>query len=119
MNEEEMIPLSVDINKLAEMVSAKIQRSEVSRSSVYQRGEKYFFRTVTHYFTGTVVEITDNEIVITDACWIADTGRYSKALSEGVFSEMEPYPEGKRVILNRGSFIDSSIWGHDLPRTVK
>jgi len=113
------VPVTMDIDKLAEIVANNTKGSKVSDVSVFKRGKKYFIRTVTHYFTGTVVDITDKELVIVDACWIADTGRYSEALSKGEFAEMEPYPDGLRVILNRESFIDASEWHHDLPRTMK
>ena len=50
--------------------------------------------------------LTEHEIVLEDAAWIADTGRFSQALAAAEFSEVEPFPCG-RVIVGRGSIIDA------------
>jgi len=84
----------------------------------YVVGEKYFIRTVTFYFTGRLVEVTAHELVLEEACWIADTGRFNVALSKGEFGETEPYPDG-RVMIGRGALIDASVWKHGLPRSQK
>jgi hypothetical protein len=84
-------------------------------------GTKVFVRTVTHIFTGLVVETSEEEVAIEDACWVADTGRYADTLKKGEFGssgELEPYPSG-RVVLNRGAFIDWCVWEHALPRSQK
>lgn len=46
------------------------------------------------------------EIVLEDAAWIADTGRFSDALTSMSFQEVEPFPDGK-VIVGRGSVVDA------------
>jgi hypothetical protein len=56
---------------------------------------------------GIVVQVTDHEIVLEDACWIADTGRFSAALKGNTYAEQEPFPDG-RVIIGRGSIIDAA-----------
>ena len=86
-------------------------------STAVEKGQAYFFRTVTHYYTGRIVEITDNEFVLEDAAWIADTGRFSTALASGELNEIEPYPG--RVIVFRAACIDASPWPYSLPRGVK
>ena len=57
-------------------------------------GEKYLIRTVTHIDLGKVVAVYQQEIVIVNASWIADTGRYHDALMTGSRREVEPYPAG-------------------------
>ena len=70
-------------------------------------GKIVLIRTVTLYYTGRVVAVTPVEIAITDAAWIADTGRFSDALAVGgQFSEVEPYPDGRVVYVSRGAVID-------------
>ena len=69
-------------------------------------GQGYFIRTVTHYYTGRIAEVYDNEVVLRDAAWIPDTGRFANALSESLFEEVEPFPVGD-VIIGRGSIIDA------------
>ena len=56
--------------------------------------------------TGRLVAVTDKELVLEDAAWIADTGRFSDALKKCQFNEVEPFPDGK-VILNRSAIIDA------------
>ena len=56
--------------------------------------------------TGKVVKVTDQEIVLEDAAWIADTGRFSDAIKKCEFNEVEPFPDGK-VIIGRGAIIDA------------
>lgn len=83
----------------------------------WQVGGKYLIRLVTHYWTGRVVRVDANEIVLADASWIADTGRFSDALSSGKLNEIEPV-DGP-VIINRAAVVDAVVWRHDLPRSQK
>ena len=68
-------------------------------------GEAVLIRGVTLYYVGRVVAVTAQEIVLEDASWIGDTGRFSQALASGVLSEVEPYPAG-RVVVGRGAVMD-------------
>ena len=70
-------------------------------------GKNYFIRTVTHHLTGTLVQVTEQELVLVDAAWIAEDGRFADAVATCNFSEVEPFPQGKRVIVGRGSLIDA------------
>ena len=80
---------------------------------------KVFIRTVTHHHTGEIVLVLPTEIVLKDAAWIADDGRFSEALKTGVFNEVEPFPDGVFVSVSRGALIDAADWKHALPRTQK
>ena len=73
----------------------------------YQIGKTYFIRTVTMAQAGKLVAVTEKELVLENAAWIADTGRFMGALVSGNFSEVEPFPEGERVIVGRGAIIDA------------
>jgi len=72
----------------------------------YVIGEVYLVRTVTMIDTGRVVRVTPQEIVLEDAAWIADTGRFSDAIEKVEFDEVEPFPAGQ-VIIGRGAIIDA------------
>lgn len=74
--------------------------------SYLKTGTNVFIRTVTHAHTGNVVAITDSEIVLKDAAWIADTGRFMNALKTCNFDEVEPFPSESNVIINRSAVID-------------
>jgi len=84
----------------------------------FKCGDKLFIRTVTHYFTGRLVQILHDFVVLEDVCWIGDTGRYGDWLAKGTGRELEPYPPGK-VAIGRGAVIDISEWKHELPREQK
>jgi hypothetical protein len=85
-------------------------------TSPYQIGQAYLIRTVTMYYTGRIVRITPKELVLEDAAWIADTGRFSDALKTGVLNEIEPMGE---IIIGRGAVIDAAKWTHPLPLEKK
>jgi hypothetical protein len=69
------------------------------------------------HLIGKLSGVYENEIVIEEASWVADSGRFSEALKKGKLNEVEPFPDGS-VIIGRGSIIDASIWQHDLPRVA-
>ena len=74
-------------------------------------------RTVTHYYTGRVVEVQHRFVILADAAWIADTGRWSEFLANGTPSEVEPFPDVVAVSL--GAIVDVTRWAHSLPREMK
>jgi hypothetical protein len=70
-------------------------------------GQNYHIRTVTHYWTGKLVGITDQELVLSNAAWIADTGRFADMFHDGP-DEVEPV-DGQ-VIIGRGAIVDAQGW---------
>lgn len=88
-----------------------------SKSHSFEIGKAYLIRTVTMHYTGRVVAVTDSDVLLEDAAWIADTGRFADSLESGELSEIEPYPG--RVAVCRGAIVDFSEWPHKLPRTQK
>ncbi len=83
----------------------------------WQIGKNYLIRTVTNYFTGRLIHVGHLELVLADAAWIADTGRFSDAVRNGTLNEVEPYPG--EVIVGRGSITDACVWDSSLPREQK
>ena len=79
-------------------------------------GKNYHIRTVTHYWTGRLVEVTPQELVIEEAAWIASTGRFTDFFANGP-DEVEPV-EGP-VIIGRGAVVDAQEWIIALPRGQK
>lgn len=88
---------------------ATISEQEKSDAYPYEIGKMYFIRTVTFYYVGRLLAVTDKELVLDQCSWVVDTGRFSDALKSGVVSENEPFPDGK-VIVGRGAIIDATIW---------
>jgi hypothetical protein len=75
-------------------------------NSAWEVGAIYLIRTVTMIDTGRLVAVTAQELVLEDAAWIADTGRFADAVAKAEFGEVEPFPDG-RIILGRGAVIDA------------
>ena len=88
-------------------------------SHPYKLGVNYLIRTVTFYYIGRLVSILPQELVLVDAAWVADTGRFMNALKDGTLAEVEPYPDEEEVVIGRGSIVDAVRWRHDLPRVQK
>ncbi len=86
-------------------------------SHSFKIGQSYFIRTVTYHCTGRLVAVTDTDLLLLDAAWIADSGRFADALEGGTLSEVEPIP-GEHIV-SRGALVDATIWGHPLPREQK
>ena len=83
----------------------------------YVIGQSYIVRTVTMYYTGKLEAVYPGELVFSEAAWVADTGRWSTALSSGKLAEVEPYPGP--CIVSRAAIVDVAPWPHPLPREVR
>ena len=81
--------------------------------NLFEVGEKYFIRTVTNYFTGSVVAVVDGFVCLECAAWIPDTGRFFDALSSAELREVEPYVDN--VFVSIAAIVDFTKWHHDLP----
>jgi len=112
--------MDIDKMTLGELkeISALLGNKTQSDDSHWKVGKNYFIRTVTHHFTGRLVKVTDKELVIEDAAWIADDGRFAEAIAEGQWNEVEPFPSGP-VIIGRGSLVDAVLIKSELPRIQK
>ena len=92
--------------------------AEKSGPGPWEIGKNYCIRTVTMIQTGRLVEVHPIELVLEDAAWIADTGRWADFLVSGKINEVEPFPSG-RVIVGRMAVIDAVSIGFNLPRSQK
>lgn len=80
-------------------------------------GRNVFVRTVTFHYTGKLRAVYAHELVLDQAAWIADSGRFADALKNGSLNEVEPYPD--QVIINRDTVTDICLWPTKLPRDQK
>ena len=72
-------------------------------------GNWYLIRTVTMIQTGKLKSVGSKELVLTDACWIADTGRFHDCLKNPeTIKEAEPFIDD--VIVGRGAIVDATKW---------
>jgi hypothetical protein len=88
-----------------------------NKNHSFEVGKAYLIRTVTMYYTGRLAEVTETDLLLEDAAWIADTGRFHNVLETGSFNEVEPFVSP--VIVSRGCIVDATVWRHPLPREQK
>lgn len=73
----------------------------------FEIGKAYLIRTVTMIQTGRIKEIKGKFLVLSEASWIADTGRFSEALQDqDKFNEVEPFKND--AIVNMDTIIDAT-----------
>ena len=117
------------ITKLLEMLldnnssnTESLQKDDiVNTDKVFEIGKNYFIRTATSYFVGNLKNICKDYIILSQASYIGNTGKFSDALREGLEkvgnSEIEPYVND--VIINKGAMVDATIYNHKLPKNKK
>jgi hypothetical protein len=66
-------------------------------------GKQWIFETVTKYWVGDIVAVTETEVVLERAAWIADTGRFNEFMKTGKPSELEP--ANGPVVISRGGYV--------------
>ena len=102
-----------DVMQLVELLKGK----ESVSNELWQIGKAYFIRTVTMHLIGKLIKITNTELLLEDAVWVADSGRFHDALKTGQLNEVEPFVND--VIVNRACIVDASIWSHLIPNEQK
>jgi hypothetical protein len=98
---------------------SKTKKRSNANDSHWVIGKAYFIRTITHHYTGRLVKVTPKELVLEDAAWIPDDGRFADMFKNGAHSEVEPYPDNMQVIIGRGAILDAVQWTAKLPRDQK
>ena len=99
--------------------SVEIATVEQKPQTFFKVGEQYFIRTVTMYYTGNLIAQNENELLLSNCAWIADTGRFTEALKTGEFSEVELFPADAEVGICKGAILDFHVWKHELPNAQK
>jgi hypothetical protein len=79
-------------------------------------GEKWFIRTITYHLIGEVTGIMGSFLVLKDASWVADSGRFMHTIKDGTLNEVEPVGD---AIVNIESITDAFPWRHECPRLQK
>ena len=102
------VPKDTLTNKIIEMDGTE---------SLWEIGKNYLIRTVTMIQLGKLKKVTDKELLLSDACWVADTGLFTEALSKGTLNEVEMFQ--RDVIVGRGGIIDATEWLTELPKSRK
>ncbi len=75
--------MNIDDMKVGDLKQlAKLFDGKQSDDSAWVVGKNYLIRTVTMIDTGRLVKVTEHELVLEDAAWIADTGRFMQAIEK-------------------------------------
>jgi len=69
----------------------------------------YHIRTVTFAIAGRLAWVGPNELLLSKASWISDSGRFSDYLKGNADSNLEVEPYHSEVIIGRGSVVDASL----------
>ncbi len=91
--------------------------SSKSEDHPYDIGKLYFIRTVTMHLIGKLEWVGDKELKLSQASWIADSGRFHDAIKTGKLNEVEPFINP--VIVGRGAIVDITEWTHNIPMEQK
>jgi len=94
------------------------EEEKIDISSVEELvGKKLFLRTVTYHIVGKVEKIVGNGILqLSNASWVADSGRFMNAIKEGTLDEVEPIGNW---FVNLNTVTDFGFWVHNLPKEQK
>ena len=111
---------SIEIELTDEIAEALRQQlapeSPAASSADPMVGGKWFIRTVTYHLVGRVVRRAGVFLVLKDASWVADSGRFMQAIKDGTLSEVEPVGD---AIVNLSAITDAFPWIHALPTAQK
>jgi hypothetical protein len=78
-----------------------------NKPTPFMVGEAYLIRTLSMTWHGVVTDIIGDFLVLRQAAWIADTGRFTQALEDANnFNEVEPAPNP--VIVGIGAIVDAT-----------
>lgn len=109
--------MEISLSKLAMLLESESDPAPPSATDPWKIGKCYLIRTVTMIQVGRLIWFGDKELVLTNAAWIADTGRFGDCLKDpGVIKEAEPFVND--CIVGRGAIVDATIW-HDVKVSQK
>ncbi len=108
-----------EYKSLQKLFNVNVESEQVDKP--YEVGINYLIRTVTMIVVGTLKGIYKQELILENASWIADTGRFHNALKDGIetisSSEIEPFVSD--VIIGRGAIVDCTAYVCKLPTEQK
>ena len=92
---------------LMKLVSLIGDNGDAGNESPFVVGKNYLIRTVTMIQTGKLISQSDKFLILTNAAWIADSGRFNECLiDQSKFIEVEPFKN--EVIVAIGAIVDAT-----------
>jgi len=102
------------LNKISELLAQIVPQSP-SDGHPYIVGKWYAVRTLTMIQTGKLEFVFARELVLSNAAWIADTGRWMQFCKDPSNAlEVEPFIDN--VIISRSNIIDATQIMEFLPK---
>jgi len=81
----------IDLGFTREEILARVRGvPAVSGSLLCAVGDKVLIETPTKYWSGEVVAVDSTAIRLSNAAWVANTGRFAQAIASGEMDEVEP-----------------------------
>ncbi len=80
----------------------------------FVHGQAYYVETFGKAWVGRVCDATETEVVLENAAWVADTGRYHTFLSTGRSEQVEVEPTTQRVTIPLAYVSSKMDWPHPL-----
>jgi hypothetical protein len=74
-------------------------------------GKKWFLRTVTYHCVGKVTKRIGNLLILSNATWVADSGRFHLCIKNGTIADGEPVGA---AVVNINALADAFPWKHSL-----
>lgn len=109
------------LSELNELNKLFNQKTTTADNDDFQIGKNFYVATVTHHYVGKLLSVSDKEIILTNASWVADDGRFHKFMKGEIDSsvEFEPFPADKNVFVGRGALIVACEWEGTLPTDAR
>ena len=95
--------MELTINDLKGLLSG--QKESTPCETFLEIGKNYQIRTVTMIYTGKLVKESREALVLSEAAWVPETGRFSDSMKDtDLYNEVEPYH--RDTVLYKGAFLD-------------
>jgi hypothetical protein len=80
---------------------------------IFEPGTKVFLGTVTKYYLGVVVEVSNDSVLLTNASWVFDTGKMGDfSHNIDALQEVEVYHKNLTVQINTDMVVEAFIVSH-------
>ena len=101
--------MELNLKDLKELLNSGDKNKCCSNEHPYKLNENYLIRTITMIYTGNLIKVLDQELVLIKAAWIPETEQWNKTVAESIFKEVEMYPTNCEVIIGRSAILDATI----------
>ena len=95
--------MELSLKDLKELLTVKKPKTDDSH---YEIGKPYMVHTVTAFYKGILEKVTAKELILKNASWVPDTGRFNEFAKTGDSNtEEEPFLENTLVPVSRGAMV--------------